>query len=121
MKNNVIKKIDDAIISQIIEGNSNVYDEILKEQGFNIIDIENYANKNFRRHSFLLKGIINKQKDSLLLEKASTFDTIVEENEILNIIQETFLSKQTINQISYTQSMFFYLLSVEFLLLVINT
>lgn len=72
MKNNVIKKIDDAIISQIIEGNSNVYDEILKEQGFNIIDIENYANKNFRRHSFLLKGIINKQKDSLLLEKAST-------------------------------------------------
>lgn len=71
MKNNVIKKIDDAIISQIIEGNSNVYDEILKEQGFNIIDIENYANKNFRRHSFLLKGIINKQKDSLLLEKAS--------------------------------------------------
>lgn len=72
MKNNVIKKIDDAIISQIIEGDSNVYDEILKEQGFNIIDIENSANKNFRRHSFLLKGIINKQKDSMLLEKAST-------------------------------------------------
>ena len=72
MKNNVIKKIDDAIISQIIEGDSNVYDEILKEQGFNIIDIENSANKNFRRHSFLLKGIINKQKDSVLLEKAST-------------------------------------------------
>lgn len=79
MKNNVIKKIDDAIISQIIEGDSSVYDDILKEQGFNINDIENYANKNFRRHSFLLKGIINKQKDSVLLEKASTLlhDAIV--------------------------------------------
>lgn len=79
MKNNVIKKIDNAIISQIIEGDSRVYDEILKEQGFNVNDIENYANKNFRRHSFLLKGIINKQKDSVLLEKASTLlhDAIV--------------------------------------------
>ena len=71
MKNNFIKKIDEAIISQIIEGDSGAYDEILKEQGYNISDIENYANKNFKKHSFLLKGFINKQKDLALLEKAS--------------------------------------------------
>lgn len=71
MKNNFIKKIDDAIISKIIEGDSSAYDEILKEQGYNISDIENYANKNFKKHSFLLKGLINKQKDLALLEKAS--------------------------------------------------
>ncbi len=71
MKNKFIKKIDEAIISQIIEGDSSAYDEILKADGHNISDIENYAQKNFRKHSFLLKGIINKQKDSALLEKAS--------------------------------------------------
>jgi len=71
MKNNFIKKIDDAIISKIIEGDSSAYDEILKEQGYNISVIENYANKNYKKHSFLLKGLINKQKDLALLEKAS--------------------------------------------------
>ncbi|WP_291132640.1 hypothetical protein [Flavobacterium sp. UBA7682] len=71
MKNKFIKKIDEAIISQIIEGDSSTYDEILKADGHNITDIENYAEKNFRKHSFLLKGIINKQKDLVLLEKAS--------------------------------------------------
>lgn len=71
MKNNFIKKIDDAIISKIIEGDSSTYDEILKEQGYNIGDIDNYANKNYKKHSFLLKGLINKQKDLALLEKAS--------------------------------------------------
>ena len=71
MKNNFIKKIDEAIISQIIEGDSSAYDEILKEQGYNVIDIESYANKNFKKHSFLLRGLINKKKDLILLEKAS--------------------------------------------------
>ncbi|MGV3698270.1 hypothetical protein [Flavobacterium sp.] len=71
MKNKFIKKIDEAIISQIIEGDSSTYDEILKADGHDITDVENYAEKNFRKHSFLLKGIINKQKDLVLLEKAS--------------------------------------------------
>lgn len=57
----------------------------------------------------------------LVVLRYDFYPLVIEENEILNIIQETFLSEQTINQISYTQSMFFYLLSVEFLLLVINT
>lgn len=71
MKNKFIKKIDDAIISQILEGDLSTYDEILKADGHNITELESYAQKNFRKHSFLLKGIINKQKDLVLLEKAS--------------------------------------------------
>lgn len=71
MKNNFIKKIDEAIISQLIEGDSGTYDDILKEQGYNINEIENYAQKNFKKHSFLLKGMMNKKTDSILLEKAS--------------------------------------------------
>ena len=71
MKNKFIKKIDEAIISQVIEGDSSAYDEMLKADGHDIADMETYAQKNFRKHSFLLKGIINKQKDLLLLERAS--------------------------------------------------
>lgn len=71
MKNKFIKKIDEAIISQVIEGDSSAYDEMLKANGHDIADMETYAQKNFRKHSFLLKGIINKQKDLLLLERAS--------------------------------------------------
>lgn len=81
MKNNFIKKIDDAIISKIIDGDSSTYDEILKEEGFDINDIENYALKNFRKHSFLLKGYINKQKDTDLLERASALlQSAIEKN-----------------------------------------
>lgn len=81
MKNNFIKKIDEAIISQIIDGDSSTYDEILKEEGFDINDIENYALKNFRKHSFLLKGYINKQTDNDLLEKASALlQSAIEKN-----------------------------------------
>lgn len=81
MKNNFIKKIDEAIISQIIDGDSSTYDEILKEEGFDINDIENYALKNFRKHSFLLKGYINKQRDNDLLEKASALlQSAIEKN-----------------------------------------
>ena len=82
MKNNFIKKIDQAIISQIIDGDSSTYDEILKEQGFNINELEDYALKNFRKHSFLLKGYINKQRDTALLEKASALIQNAIENNI---------------------------------------
>ena len=92
MKNNFIIKIDDAIISQIIEGDSSTYDQILKEQGYNINDIENYANKNYKKHSFLLKGLINKQKDLALLEKAS-------------LLLQNAIEKNIDNPISYLRNL----------------
>lgn len=71
MKNNFINKIDDVIISQILEGDYSAYDSILEEQGYDINLIETHSQKFFKKQSFLLKGLMNKQKDILLLEKAS--------------------------------------------------
>lgn len=71
MKNNFINKIDNAIISQIIEGDYSAYDSILLEQGYDLNLIETHSQKNFKKQAFLLKGMMNKQKDSMLLEKAS--------------------------------------------------
>lgn len=82
MKNNFINKIDDVIISQILEGDYSAYDSILEEQGYNKNLIENYSQKFFKKQSFLLKGIMNKQKDILLLEKASNYFREAIENNI---------------------------------------
>lgn len=71
MKNNFINKIDNAIISQIIEGDYSAYDSILLEQGYDLNLIESHSQKSFKKQSFLLKGMMNKQKDMILLEKAS--------------------------------------------------
>lgn len=71
MKNNFINKVDDAIISQIIDEDSSANDSILKEQGYDLDLIENQSRKFFKRQSFMLMGLMNKQKDILLLERAS--------------------------------------------------
>lgn len=71
MKNNFINKIDNAIISQIIEGDYSAYDSILTEQGYDLNLIETHSQSNFKKQAFLLKGMMNKQKDIMLLEKAS--------------------------------------------------
>lgn len=71
MKNNFINKIDNSIISQIIEGDYSAYDSILLEQGYDLNLIETNSQKNFKKQAFLLKGMMNKQKDIMLLEKAS--------------------------------------------------
>ncbi len=82
MKNNFINKIDDVIISQILEGDYSAYDSILEEQGYEKNLIETHSQKFFKKQSFLLKGIMNKQKDILLLEKASNYFREAIENNI---------------------------------------
>jgi hypothetical protein len=71
MKNNFINKIDNAIISQISEGDYSSYDSILLEQGYDLDLIESQSQKSFKKQAFILKGMMNKQKDMILLEKAS--------------------------------------------------
>jgi len=71
MKNNFIKKIDKAIISQNIERDFTSIDSELESLGYNIEEINAFSDKLYKRQSFLLKGLINKQKDANLLEKAS--------------------------------------------------
>lgn len=81
MKNNFIKKIDEALINNLIEGDCDVYDEILNELGYDLSSIESFSLKGYRKNSFILKGLINKQKDLILLEKASTlFRDAIEKN-----------------------------------------
>ncbi|KNB60952.1 hypothetical protein [Chryseobacterium sp. Hurlbut01] len=71
MRNNFIKKIDKAIISQNIERDFTSIDSELESLGYNIEEINAFSQKLYKRQSFLLKGLINKQKDINLLEKAS--------------------------------------------------
>lgn len=81
MKNNFIKKIDKAIINQTLENDFTAIDAELKSLGYNIDEINNFSEQLFKRQSFLLKGMINKQKDSKLLERASLIlQKAIEEN-----------------------------------------
>lgn len=73
MKNNFIKKIDNTIISQMLDNNTSLLDAELKTLGYNLSEIEEFSQKKFKSQFFLLKGLVNKQKDIQLLERASTF------------------------------------------------
>ncbi len=71
MKNSFIKKIDKAIINQTLENDFTALDAELESLGYNIDEINIFSEKMYKRQSFLLKGIINQQKDVNLLERAS--------------------------------------------------
>ena len=81
MKNNFIKKIDKAIIKQTLENDFTAIDAELEFLGYNIDVINDFSEKIYKRQSFLLKGIINEQKDTNLLERASLLlQKAIEEN-----------------------------------------
>ncbi len=71
MKNNFIKKIDKIIISQSLNNDFTAIDSELESLGYNIEEINTFSNKMYKRQSFILKGLIKKQKDISLLEKVS--------------------------------------------------
>lgn len=81
MKNNFIKKIDKTIINQTLENDFTALDAELESLGYDIDEINNFSEKMYKRQTFLLKGIINKQKDVNLLERAShLLQKAIEEN-----------------------------------------
>src|SRR5690606_8907353 len=81
MKNNFIKKIDKVIINQTLEDDFTALDAELESLGYNIDEINSFSEKMYKRQSFLLKGMINKQKDINLLERASLMlQKAIEEN-----------------------------------------
>lgn len=81
MKSNFIKKIDKVIINQTLENDFTSLDAELESLEYNIDEINNFSEKMYKRQSFLLKGIINKQKDINLLDKASLMlQQAIEEN-----------------------------------------
>jgi hypothetical protein len=81
MKNSFIKKIDKVIISQTLENDFTSIDSELEQMGYNIEEINAFSKKIHKRQTFLLKGLINKQKDTNLLEKVSLLlHEAIEEN-----------------------------------------
>lgn len=81
MKNNFIKKIDKIIITEALQNDFTALDSELESMGYNLEEINSFSQKIYKRQSFMLKGLINKQKDANLLERVSLmFQEAIEEN-----------------------------------------
>lgn len=81
MKNNFIKKIDKTIINQTIENDFTALDSEIEFLGYNLDEVKAFSEKKYKRQSFLLKALVNKQKDTNLLERASLlFQKAINEN-----------------------------------------
>ena len=68
---NVQNRINDLILSEIKNGDIELADELLAIGGYNLNEINTYTDKIHKQQSFLIKGILNKQKDDELLQKAA--------------------------------------------------
>lgn len=80
-KKDLISKIEDSIYDSILDNDSNFIDTYLEDNGYCLSEIKQIADKNQKKHSFLVKGLINKQKDEVRLEKAATyFKTALDES-----------------------------------------
>jgi len=64
-------QINDLILSEIKNGDIELADKLLTIDGYNLNEINTYADKIHKQQSFLIKGILNKQKDDELLQKAA--------------------------------------------------
>jgi hypothetical protein len=70
MKNELINKIDEFILSSLKDGDSSAIDSFFESDGYNLGDIDRIGEKSYKKISFSMKGQVNSQKDELLLEKA---------------------------------------------------
>ena len=69
-KDKLINKIDKAILQSSQEDTS-FWNDYLTDSGYNVSDVNAIVDKNFKKHSFLIKGLINKEKDNARLEKVA--------------------------------------------------
>jgi hypothetical protein len=81
MKNELIKKMDDYMISTLKSGDSSAIDSFLESYGYDIEIIDNIADKSFKQIAFSIKGQLNSQKDEILLDKvAKCFQEAINKN-----------------------------------------
>ncbi|NOU17358.1 MAG: hypothetical protein HOO91_07365 [Bacteroidales bacterium] len=73
MKNELINKMDDYMISALKSGDSSAIDSFLESYGYDIEVVNNIADKSFKQITFSLKGQLNSQKDEILLEKVTKY------------------------------------------------
>ena len=78
MKSNLINQIDNALIDEIRDGNIFLADEYLNSLGYDLDEINKLSEKIYKQQSFLIKGMINKRKDKVMLQKATLlFDNVI--------------------------------------------
>ncbi len=70
-KNILYEKIWDSLLYEIKNGDVELADDLSTELGYNTQEINLMAEKIFKRQSFLIKAEIQKQKNDILLEKAT--------------------------------------------------
>jgi aminopeptidase N len=66
--NKIVNKIDEAILKES-QDDVSFWDSYLTDNGYNLSDVNVIVEKNFKKHSFLIKGLINREKDKIRLEK----------------------------------------------------
>ena len=69
-KNKIISKIDEAILESSHDDIS-FWDSYLIDNGYDLSDVNTIVEKNFKKHSFLIKGLVNREKDKIRLEKTA--------------------------------------------------
>ena len=70
MKNKLKNKLDEYILTSLKDGDCSVIDSYLENNGYDLNNINDIAEKSYKRTVFSINGQINYQKDELLLEKA---------------------------------------------------
>ena len=70
MKDDILKKIDEAILLASSEHGDSILDSVLKDAGYDLNQIGNVSSKAFKRQAFLMKGKLNYAKDQNLLKNA---------------------------------------------------
>lgn len=68
---NLKDQINDLLLGEIKNGDIELADELLTKSGYDLNDINAYANTIQKQQSFLIKGLINKKNDEKLLQKAA--------------------------------------------------
>ncbi len=76
--------IIDLILEEIKNGDKELSDSILLDNGYDLDKLNTYAKKLRKQHVFLVNSIINKRKDKALLQKA----TLLFEDALNNKIQK---------------------------------
>ncbi|NVK84838.1 MAG: hypothetical protein HWE21_10990 [Cytophagia bacterium] len=71
MKDDILKKIDEAILSASSEDGESILDSTLKDAGYDLNEIASISSKAYKRQAFLMRGKLNYEKDQNLLKQAS--------------------------------------------------
>jgi len=64
-------QINDLVLDEIKNGDIELADKLLIKNGYHLKEINTYTEKMHKQQSFLIKGLINKQNDEKLLQKAA--------------------------------------------------